>query len=449
MEKEVLEFIKQKKLILPGETIGVAVSGGIDSMSLLHFLNEAKEELDCNVVAITVDHLLRGESSYEDAEFVKNWCKEHHIVCHKYSVDAGKISKEMNMTIEEAAREGRYSIFNRLIKENVVDKIALAHHVSDQVETILLHLFRGAGLNGVVGMKEDRDGMFIRPFLNTTKEDIVMYAARNYIEYVEDETNSNNKFNRNYLRNVVIPTLKQKWEGLEQNILNFANSCREDNDYILSHVNTEGVIYDNEIVKIPLLYFHYEDSVINRIIFSALKSLNAVKDIERRHIDLIKGLTKLENGKKISLPNSLYAQKEYEYITLYKVEEKVINEEYPFKVGKFVFGDMYEISVKRSNKPQLKENCLVVDAKLIPQTCVWRTRKPGDSFTKFGGGTKSLKNYLVDKKVPNRIRDFIPILCNNKEIFCVSNFVISDKVKITEETKWVYYINVKEINNKK
>ena len=435
MEKEILEFIKQKKLILPDETIGVAVSGGVDSMSLLHFLNEHKDELECKVIAITVDHLLRGESSYEDAEFVKTWCKENNVVCKKFSVDAGKIAKERNMTIEEAAREGRYNIFNNLLKENVVDKIALAHHVSDQVETILLHLFRGSGLNGVVGMKEDRDGMFIRPFLNTTKEDIVKYAAKNYIEFVEDETNSNNKFNRNYLRNVIIPTLKQKWEGLEQNILNFANSCREDNEYILSHVKTDGVIVENNLVKIPLLYFHYENSVINRLIFSALKSLKAVKDIERKHIELVRELSKLENGKKISLPNNLYAQKEYDYITFYKVEKTVIFQNYPFRVGKTNFANIYEIDVKRTNKPKLKEGCLVIDEKQISKNAVWRTRKSG-------------KNYLVDKKVPNRIRDLIPILADDKEVLCVGNYEISDNVKINDETKYAYIITIKEIKSK-
>ena len=114
MEKEVLDFIKQNKLILPGETIGVAVSGGVDSMSLLHFLNQNKEELDCNVVAVTIDHLLRGENSKEDATFVKTWCKENGIFCYKLSTDASKIAKERGLTIEEAAREGRYNMFNNL-----------------------------------------------------------------------------------------------------------------------------------------------------------------------------------------------------------------------------------------------------------------------------------------------------------------------------------------------
>ena len=250
------------------------------------------------------------------------------------------------------------------------------------------------------------------------------------------------------MRNVVIPTLKQKWEGLEQNILNFANSCREDNEYILSHVKTDGVIVENNLVKIPLLYFHYENSVINRLIFSALKSLKAVKDIERKHIELVKELSKLENGKKISLPNNLYAQKEYDYITIYKVEKTVILQNYPFKVGKTNFANIYEIDVKRTNKPKLKDGCLVVDEKQISKNAVWRTRKSGDSFLKFGGGRKSLKNYLVDKKVPNRIRDLIPVLADDKEILCVGKYEISDNVKINDETKYAYIITIKEIKSK-
>ena len=447
MEKEVLEFIKEKKLINPGETIGVAVSGGVDSMSLLHFLNYYKEDLDCNIVAITVDHMLRGEASNEDAMFVKTWCKENGIFCHKYSVDADKIAKERNMTIEEAAREGRYSIFNNLLNDNVVDKIALAHHVSDQVETILLHIFRGAGLNGAVGMQENRDDLFIRPFLNTTKEEIVMYAAKNSIEYVDDETNSNNKYSRNYLRNVVIPNLKQRWEGLEQNILNFANSCKEDNDYILSHVKADGVIFEDNLAKIPLLYFHYNNSVINRIVFSTLKKLNAVKDIERKHIDLIKDVSKFENGKRISLPNNLVCQKEYDYVVIYKINKTIVEGEYSFKVGKTNFANLFEISVKKTNKPKLMQNALVVDANSIPETAVWRVRKPGDSFTKFGGGTKSLKNYFVDKKIPNRIRDLLPVLADGKNILCVASYEISDKTKITENTKFAYVITVKELKS--
>ena len=448
MENEVLNLIKQKKMIKPGETIGVAVSGGVDSMSLLHFLNEHKEVLDCQVVAITVDHMLRGAESLDDALFVKNWCRENGIYCHKVSVDAGKLAEEKNIGIEQAAREARYGVFDSLLKDNVVDKIALAHHLSDQAETILLHILRGAGLNGASGMELIRDNVYIRPFLNVEKDDLVRYASRNYIEYVEDSTNFESKYNRNFLRNVILPQLKQRWAGVEQNLVNFSVSCKEDNDFILSHVNCGGVIQEDNLVKIPLLYFHYKPSVINRIIFECLEKLKVTKDIERKHIELIKDLAIGENGKKINLPNDIIVQKEYDYITIFKNEKFVIVQQYPFAVGKTNFGGVVEINVKRTKKLERPENALIMDANLIPKDAVWRTRQNKDSFTKFGSGTKPLKSYFIDKKIPNRLRDYIPVLAVGNEILCVLGYEISDKVKITEETKMAYVLTKKDLENK-
>lgn len=441
MEKEVLNLIKQKKLIKPGETIGVAVSGGVDSMSLLHFLNTYKEDLDCSVVAITVDHMIRGERSLGDANFVKNWCRENRIFCHRYSVDAVKLSNEKNIGIEEAAREARYGVFDNLIRGNIVDKIALAHHTADQAETILLHILRGSGLNGACGMEHMRDDIFIRPFLNVEKDDIIRYASLNYIEYVEDETNKDSKYNRNFLRNVVLPELKKRWPGVEQNLVNFGYSCREDNEFILSHVSHDGLIVEKNVVKIPLIYFHYQASVINRIIFKALQELGVNRDIERKHIELIKNLFEQENGKKLNLPNDIVVQREYDYITIYKNQKLVVVDEYAFKTGKTNFAGLYEINVKRAKKLNLTKDCLVMDAKKIPDGAVWRTRKNGDTFTRFGSGTKPLKSYFIDIKVPNRLRDLVPVLAVGNEILCVLGYEISDKVKYTDETKVLYIVS--------
>lgn len=445
MEKEVLEFIKQNKLILPGETIGVAVSGGVDSMSLLHFLHNNKDTLDCQIVAITVDHMLRGENSLGDANFVKHWCKENGIYCQKYSVDAGKIASERRVGVEQGAREARYGVFENLIKENVVDKIALAHHISDQAETILMHLLRGAGLNGAGGMEPIRDNVYIRPFLNVSKDDIVRYASMNYIEYVEDETNAESKYNRNFLRNVIMPQLKQRWEGVEQNLINFAQSCREDNDFILSYVQHGGTIKEKNFVKIPLVYFHYHSSVINRIVFECLDVLNSAKDIERKHIELVKELALSENGKKINLPNGIIVQKEYDYITLFRNERNIIAGIYPFKVGTLNFANIAEIKVKRTKNLNLVEGSLLMDADKVPKNAVWRTRKNGDKFTKFGGGTKPLRSFYIDKKIPNRIRDLIPVLAVNDEIYCIAGVEISDKVKVDKFTKQAFVVTKTDI----
>jgi len=448
MEKEVLELIKQKNMIKSGEVIGVAVSGGVDSMSLLHFLHENSEALDCEIVAITVDHMLRGENSLGDTLFVKNWCKENGIRCYKYSVDAGKLAKEKNIGIEQAAREARYSVFENLLSENVVDKIALAHHLSDQAETILLHILRGSGLNGACGMEYIRDKVYIRPFLNVTKDDLVRYASRNYIEYVEDETNIESKYNRNFLRNIILPQLKKRWETVEQNLVNFGSSCKEDNDFILSHVQCGGIIEEENLVKVPLIYFHYQASVINRILFNCLERLKVTKNIERKHIELIKDLATTDNGKKINLPNDIIVQKEYDYITIYKNEKLVIVQEYPLTTGKTNFANIVEIDVKRTKKIEKPVDGLIMDANLVPKEAVWRTRQNGDVFAKFGSGSKALKNFFIDKKIPNRLRNLIPVLAVGNEIYCVLGMEISDKVKVSENTKLALVVKKKDIKQK-
>lgn len=448
MEKEVYEVIKKTKMFHAGDVVGVAVSGGADSMALLHFLFENKDNLDISVMAITVDHMLRGEKSMGDALFVRTWCKEHGIPCLVFTVDAGRIASERNVGIEDGARQARYEVFERLLKENKVDKIALAHHRGDQAETILMHILRGAGLSGAGGMEYVRNN-YVRPFLDVSKDDIVRYCGTNFVEYVEDETNSDITYNRNYLRNVVIPELKKRWEGAENNIVQFGKSCREDNEYILSHTSHDGIIIMGDMAKVPLIYFHYAKSVSSRIIFDALSKINVTKDIERKHIDMIFDLAESENGKKINLPNGLVAQREYDYITLYKTQKKIISEVFALKTGKTDFAGIYEISVKRTNKLEPRENALMIDAKKVPEDAVWRVRKAGDSFTKFGGGTKTLKNYLIDKKIPLRVRETLPVLASGNEILCILGVEISDKVKLDEETKFAYVISGKAIPNKK
>jgi len=445
MDNEILDLIKEKKLIEPGQVVGVAVSGGIDSMALLFFLNNYAKELKCRVVAITVDHMLRGERSLGDAIFVKNWCRENNIVCYKYSVDAKKIAESQKLTIEEGARIARYEVFNNLLNEGTVDKIALAHHMSDQAETILLHILRGSGLNGACGMDFVRDDNFIRPFLSTTKDEIIKYCSINSIEHIEDETNADNKYNRNYLRNVVIPALKRRWPTVEQSLVSFGKCCKEDNDFILNNISHGGVIVEENVAKIPIIYFHYDPSVINRIIFDVLQKLKASKDIEKKHIEIIKSLSTGENGKKFNLPNNLTCQKEYDYVTLYIKNDEEKKPEVAFSLGNIKFGDKTKIIVKKVKADSnLEEGQLYFDLDKLPKECVFRTRQNGDKFTKYGGGTKSLKNYLIDKKIPSRTRDLIPVLADKNEILIVLGVEISEKIKVDENTKNKCVIEVKE-----
>lgn len=436
-------LIQRYNLIKSGEKIGVACSGGMDSMCLLHFLSSIKDEIGFSICVINVDHNLR-ETSKEDSEFVLNYCKQHDIAIYMYKVNAKKLAKDKGLSIESAAREMRYGIFNAIVNKGIVNKIALGHHESDQAETILLNIFRGAGLSGACGMEPMRDNRFIRPLLTTSKVDIRVYAEHNEVPYVEDETNANSDYSRNYVRNVVMPLIRSKWTNVDANIAQFGRLCKQDDEYIYSQINDNSIVYENNnTVKVPINYFAYPASIYTRVVRRALKNIGCAVDMEKKHYQIISGLAlEGENGNRVTLPHKLKAIKEYNYITFTNRAEDKIVPEYPFTKGTTDIKGFGAIEVYMLRKWQVGEYDHLVDYNKIPKNAVWRSRKEGDMFTKFGGGTKSLKEYFIDKKVPTRLRDITPVLAVGNEILIVAGVEISDKVKIDENTKTAYGINV-------
>lgn len=435
-------FDNMKSLVKPGEIIGVACSGGRDSMSLLHYLYQVKEDLDIEVVCININHSIR-ETSDRDSRFVADFCQEHRIRCYKFVIDAYNLARTRHLTLEQAAREGRYEMFKALIKKGLVDKIALAHHISDQAETILMHILRGAGLQGASGMNMIHEGIYIRPMLNLSREAINEYIKENDLNYVEDETNQDSTFARNFLRNEILPKLEEKFPNCQENIANFGSICRKDDEYIDSLVNLDAIITDkeNHIVKLPRNYFVYHDSIVNRMIRSAFESIDIYANIEAKHIEMIKALAKkCENGSKVSLPDKIFAVCEYDYITIFKKVSKANTQSFAFKAGKTKIDGLGTLIVKRTTNKEIVEGSLKFDAAKLPKGLVWRFRKDGDIFEKFGGGTKKLKSYLVNKKVPVRLRDNIPLLANDNEVFVIANVEISEKLKIDDSTKAIYEV---------
>lgn len=441
MEK-IKEFIKEKKLINPGEVIGVGVSGGSDSMALLHYLAGVQEELDFEVVAIHINHGIREESRDEE-EFVMTKCRELGVRAYKFKINSPKIAKEKNESIETAAREGRYDIFKSLIQRGVVDKIALAHHESDQAETILMHIFRGSGIAGARGMEPIRDGIYIRPMLNVSKKEIMNYVLDNNIDYVQDNSNFDNGYNRNFLRNVILPQICERWPGAESGIVSFGRTVSEDDDFINNYVQDSDVIYDDEIAKIPLTYFTYPTSVLNRLLIKIFKRVGIQKDFEKKHIEMITDLAKNgENGSRVQLPFEVVAVREYNYLTLVNKLKNRPELRVPFGIGEIELENIGKIITKKVKTYESKPNFLFIDIDKVPADAIWRYREDGDVFTKFGGGTKKLKSYFIDKKIPQRIRDYIPVLASGNEILVIGGIEISDKVKIDENSK-IASINIK------
>lgn len=443
---KILDFIKKHKLIQAGQVIGVGVSGGIDSMCLLHFLNENKEFLDIDVVAIHINHGIREESD-DEARFVLEKCKEMGVRAYKFSIDSPKIAKERKISIETAAREGRYGVFKGLIERDIVDKIALAHHQSDQAETILMHIFRGCGTSGAKGMEPVRDKIYIRPMLPVSKKEIEEYASINNIDFVEDESNYDTTYARNYVRNVLMKDILKKWPNAIEAINNFALSVSEDDEFIKKSLDTNSLIVDNKVVQMPCSFFFGDSSIYSRMAFKALSLIGVEKDIEKKHIDMIKDLAvNMENGKQINLPFEVTVSKEYDYLTFKNTYVEKIELDRPLKIENFeiTFG---VVSIKRAKAEQIgksKAKALYFDAKKVPKGAKWRYREEGDVFEKFGGGTKKLKSYLIDKKVPVRLRDFIPVLAYENEVFVIAGIEVSDKVKVDENATYCYKLTIEK-----
>lgn len=440
--ENVLSTILQNNLVSKNDVVAVACSGGIDSMALLHKLNSLKQELQIQVIAVTVDHSIRTNGAI-DAKFVEDYCAQNNIKCYKFKVDVPKLAKQKQLSLESAGRQARYGIFDALLQKGIANKIALAHHTQDQAETILLHLFRGSGLSGVRGMDYKKDEKYIRPLLNTPKSNIIAYVKENEIPYVTDETNADSEYTRNYLRNEIFPLLLKKWPNITSQLINFSKSVIEDDNYINKNVNLDAVIFEDKVAKIPLSYFLYDDAIINRIIFKALNGIGINVDIERKHIDAIKELARVsENGKKINLPLGVTAHKEYDYLTLTckKVDRPDFFEE--FRCGTINVPSFGKIVAKRVNDFIPKQGVLYIDAKKLPKDAVWRFRKEGDVIEKFGGGTKKLKSFLIDKKIPQRERDFLPVLASGNEIYAIAGIEISNRVKLDENVKSAIKIEV-------
>lgn len=440
--QSVEKFIEQTKMIKPGDVIGVGCSGGSDSMALLSFLAQNQEKYDIEVVAIHVDHSIR-ENSSDDADFVRAKAREMGVRFYKFRIDAPKIAKDRGISLESAAREGRYGVFEALLKKGLVDKIALAHQKSDQAETILMHLFRGAGMSGAKGMEAIRDNVYIRPMLTTSKQEIFDWLSENRIDYVDDVTNDDNSYNRNFVRNVLMSEVVKRWPNAIDAITSFAKSIAEDDEFINSMAHIDAVMFEDKVARVPLSYFLYQSPIVSRMLFKVFKRIGITRDIERKHIEAIKELaTKGENGKRIYLPFEAIAIKEYDYLTIYNRHVEEVTFSQPFKCGEFEVPSFGKVIVKRVKDFTPKEGVLYLDYRKVPKTASWRFREDGDVFEKFGGGKKKLKSFLIDKKIPQRKRNFLPVLADGNEIYAIAGVEISEKVRV-EDVPTAYMIEVK------
>lgn len=418
-----------KNMINKGETIAVALSGGADSMVLIHRLCSLSNELGINVIAINIEHGIRGEDSIKDSLFVKEYCDKNDILLLSYSVDAPKKAREEKLSIEQAARMLRYECFYRAINEGKCDKVATAHHQSDNTESVLLNLFRGSGLKGLCGIEKNHKNQIIRPLLSVSKTKILQYVSDFSIPFVTDKTNLCTDYTRNDLRLNAIPKLKEIFPELDQSLSRASEIFTLENDY-LDNVASSSLSKAEDGAYLISIDLH--PAIFSRAVILALKNLGVEKDWEKQHVDGVLSLKSLDNGDKISLPKNLIAIREYDNICICK-QISSPDTAIPFAVGEFEFCQK-NYRIEQVEKGVDLKGGFFVDLDKIPSSALIRTKKDGDVFTKFGGGTKSLSDYLTDKKIPLRLRETLPVLADGNKILAIFGVAVSNMVKIDDNT---------------
>ena len=326
VKEKVLETIKKYNLISQNDKIVVAVSGGPDSMCLLHILLTLRKEYNLELNVAHVNHMIR-ENAILDEEYVKDFCQKNNLNFFVKKVDVHELSKKDRIGTEEAGRKARYEFFNEVKEMTSSNKIAIAHNKNDKVETIFLNLIRGTGTYGLIGI-EPKNGIYIRPLLEIERENIERYCDEFNLNPRIDESNFENIYNRNKIRNVIIPYIKKEFNpNIVNTVSRLSDIVQDEEKYFNKIVENEYkklVIEEtNEYIKLNRKEFNDLDLIIRKkLVFYVInKLIGSTMGIEKIHVEDIiklcsnnignKYLTPKKNIK-VSLKNKqLYFEKNY------------------------------------------------------------------------------------------------------------------------------------------
>ncbi len=406
--------------------IGVAVSGGMDSMTLLRLLIDA----GVKPYVINVEHGIRGDRSKSDSLFVKEFCISHGLEYFFTEVNAPEYAAEHGISLELAARTLRYEFFEKLLDEKKVDVIALAHHADDNAETILMRIFRGTGIRGLKGIA-DRD-KFIRPLLKYTRAEISEYARVHSVPYVEDETNEDTAFTRNFIRNELLPQIKTRYPDVIASFARLAENAAETDAFLQSFVipatETDFGYLIKDVFAKPVIVQKYS---VNQ----ALKLMGAIQDIEFVHLKAILELKDKPNNSSLDLPFGITALKRdcdlyFSYRTDEIFTERKFDENGVFSFRGYAYRFMRANEISRGISADLKKL----------ENCVIRTKNAGDYFHRVNGKNKLLSDFLNDKKLTKTEKNALLVLARKNVVFAIIGLEVAEQAKIDENTKTIIHL---------
>ena len=478
MVEKVLSFIKEQNMIPEGSRGIAAVSGGADSMCLMHILHELAPILKMEFTVFHLNHGIRGEEAERDAEHVRRAAEELGLPCCIRKVDVPALAKEQGISLEEAGRRARYDSLAELKEKVGASWLALAHQKEDQAETILFHIIRGTGIRGLRGIRPVQ-GDRIRPLLDCSRAEIEHWLDSRGIEYVTDSTNLENEYTRNRIRNHIFPMLQELNPGVKEHMLSLAKQAnelydiqeqmverlRESCEYrlsdgsMVSYEDWKKMDEPGAPVKLPDLLIEERGSVgiggngeidtngsnggtgvvlLGELILSEIGRIAGHRrDVTREHIASGIELFSKETGKKVDLPRGVEALRSFDGVILRRkgqVSEsgsgiRVLTiEKQPYYPG-FPY-------------PEGEEE-KAIDAATVKGTLRLRTPMPQDVIViNAEGGRKKLSRFFTDHKVAKEDRADWPVVVDDEKVIWVVGLRLAENCKLTDDTREVYIIHI-------
>lgn len=449
--------MRRSELFRPGERVGVAVSGGPDSVLLFEFMKQLARDKGLVLTVVHFNHRLRGAESDEDERFVRDLASRHDVQFIRGEADVAQLARERRGNLEATARDLRYRFFFSLVHRGQLDKVATGHTASDQAETVFLRLLRGTGTRGLGGIYPVLEGKVVRPFLSLTRAEIEAELGKRKTAFRIDATNRDLRFRRNKVRLEFFPWLQKAFDvDIIPQLKELADRAREDEEYLDAQARERAHAWrvrEGSAGKIPVRPFlEFPPALARRVLRQMiLAARGSLQGITHRHIEAVQRLaTEAQSGRGLALPGNLVARREFDWLVIgpqstrcgdpgfcYEVEA-------PAEVGISRLGVTLRFKIvgaaelgRAYNKHA--EWCL--DAQKLPGGLVLRNWRPGDRFQPVGcRKLLKLKELFRQRKIPLEQRGAWPVLVSGKEIVWVRDFPVAASVAASAASRNVLVI---------
>ena len=462
LDTRLLNAIRERRLIPPATVLIVAVSGGADSLALLHLLTSLQARLKVRLHAATLDHGLRGQAGADDARYVADLCEQWGIPCTVGAANVPELMKAERLGVEAAARRARYGFLASVAREQGAERVAVAHHLGDQAETVLMHLLRGAGVTGLKGMAYAAPMPYhptltlVRPLLNVTRREIEAYLDEHGLTARHDATNDGRDTTRNRIRHDVLPVLRAINPRIDRVLAQLAETASVEDDFIeaeLQRILTD-VIFAPDHVKIPKrLFASLHLALQRRLIRRAVAHVDAASEPDYTHVTRAVDIaTRGHVGATALLPRGLHLRVDYDALIVKRREVEIQSP--VLKIAPDV-----EIAVTVPGTTHI--NDWLLHAALTPSgqdaarlsvpadaQLTLRARRPGDRFAPLGmaGRTRKIGAWMIDNKVPRGVRDSVPLLLVDDVVAAIlwgDQWALAERFAVTNHSDRTVYFRVK------